>query len=135
MSLLTQMINKNNNTMNNKILNFDAFAKGPGLNDPKKLALTMKPDVQHKEKTLDQVKRADLTQPKVTEPDYTQISKNPIQESSVDTQAEIDSINQTKELRAKLVLATTDADKLNILNQIKVIQQQSEQKAKAAKVI
>jgi hypothetical protein len=121
--------------MSNKILNFDEFAKGSKMSDPK-TALSVKPaDPIKKEKTIDQVKKADLTHPKITEPDYTKTVKNPIQESSADTQAEIDAINQTKELRKQLATVDNDVEKLAILSRIKQIQQQVEQKAKASKSI
>lgn len=121
--------------MSNKILNFDDFHKGSNLSDPKKHATPSKPDQVKKEKTIDQVKHADLAQVKVTEPDYTKVAKTPIQESSADTQAEIDAINQTKELRKQLATVENDVEKLAILNRIKQIQQQVEQKAKASKSI
>jgi hypothetical protein len=119
--------------MSNKILNFDDFHKGSNLSDPKKHATASKPDQVKKEKTIDQVKSADLSQVKVTEPDYTKVSKTPIQESSADTQAQIDIINQTKALRDQVAAAATDAEKIQLLTKIKQIEQQAEQKAKATK--
>lgn len=119
--------------MSNKILNFDDFHKGSNLSDPTRKSNSAKPDQVKKEKTIDQVKHSNLSQVKVTEPDYTSVSKDPIQESSADTQAQIDIINQTKTLRDQVASAATDAEKLPLLNKIKQIEQQAEQKAKAAK--
>jgi hypothetical protein len=121
--------------MSNKILNFDEFAKGAKMSDPKTALSVKSAEPIKKEKTIDQVKKAGLTHPKITEPDYTKTVKNPIQESSADTQAEIDAINQTKELRKQLATVDNDVEKLAILNRIKLIQQQVEQKAKASKSI
>ena len=70
---------------------------------------------------------------KTTEPDYTKTVETPIQESSAETQAEIDTINQTRELRKQLATAADDNERLAILNRIKQVQVQIEQKAKAAK--
>lgn len=50
-----------------------------------------------------------------------------ITESSKDTQTEIDSINQTKDLRKKLELAKTPEERVAILTQIKQIEQRIEQ--------
>lgn len=122
--------------MSNQILNFDSFVKGPKLGDPK-TALNVKPAAPvKKEKSIDQVKRASLsTNVKSTEPDYTKTVENPIKESSADTQAEIDAINATRELRKELATAENDEKRLSILNRIKQVQQQIEQKTKASKPI
>jgi hypothetical protein len=83
-----------------------------------------------------QVKRASLsTGIKSTEPDYTKTKSAPIQEASSDTQAEIDAINATRELRKELATADTDDKRLSILNRIKLVQTQIEQKNKASKPI
>lgn len=121
--------------MSDKILKFNEFTKGPGLNDPSKHALTTKVGPIKKEKVLDQVKRADLTISKISEPDYTKTTEVALKESSADTQAEIDVINQTKALRAQLATADTDEKRLTILNQIKQIQQQVEKKATTVKTV
>ncbi len=122
--------------MSNKILNFDEFEKSAKLADPKTATSVKKPEALKKEKTIDQVKKVNLsTDLKATEPDYTKTVENPIQESSADTQAEIDAINQTKELRKQLATVENDVERLAILNRIKQIQVQIEQKAKASKAI
>lgn len=122
--------------MSNKILNFDSFLKDSTLNDPK-TALDVKPaESPKKEKSIDQIKKASLSiNLKPTEPDYTKTVEDPIQESSADTQAEIDAINATRELRKELATADTDDKRLMILNRIKQVQQQIEQKNKASKAI
>ncbi len=122
--------------MSNKILSFDEFEKGANLSDPKVATKVGKPDSIKKEKTLDLVKKVDLsTTLETTEPNYTKTTDEPIQESSADTQAEIDALNQTKELRKQLATAEDDNQRLSILNRIKQIQVQLEQKAKASKNI
>lgn len=122
--------------MSNKLLNFDSFVKGPKLGEPK-TALDVKAAAPvKKEKSIDQVKRASLsTGIKAAEPDYTKTVTNPIKESSTDTQAEIDAINATRELRKELATADTDDKRLSILNRIKQVQTQIEQKNKASKPI
>lgn len=119
------------------ILNFAEFTKGSGLTDPKKHALNVKAAKPlAKEKAIDQVKGSSLsTDLKTNEPDYSKTVETPIQESSADTQAEIDAINQTKELRKQLATVDNDVERLAILNRIKLIQQQIEQKVKASKPI
>lgn len=121
--------------MSNKILNFDSFAKGANLNDPKTALNVKAADGTKKEKSIDQVKKASLTVLKTNEPDYTKTVKDPIQESSADTQAEIDAINATRELRKELATAENDEKRLAILNRIKQVQQQIEQKTKSSKAI
>jgi hypothetical protein len=120
--------------MSNKILKFNDFKTGGKLSDPKTATSVKAADPVKKEKSIDQVKRADLTHPKITLPDYSKVAKTPIQESSADTQAQIDIINQTKALRDQVAAAATDAEKIQLLAKIKQIEQQAEQKAKAAKV-
>ena len=122
--------------MSNKILNFDEFEKGAKLADTKTATSVKKPEALKKEKTIDQVKKVNLsTDLKATEPDYTKTVDEPIKESAADTQAEIDAINQTKELRKQLATAADDNERLAILNRIKQVQIQIEQKAKASKAI
>jgi hypothetical protein len=122
--------------MSNKLLNFDSFVKGPKLGEPK-TALDVKAAAPaKKEKSIDQVKRASLsTGIKAAEPDYTKTVTDPIKESATDTQAEIDAINATRELRKELATADTDDKRLSILNRIKLVQTQIEQKNKASKPI
>jgi hypothetical protein len=122
--------------MSNKLLNFDSFVKGSKLGEPK-TALDVKAAAPvKKEKSIDQVKRASLsTGIKSTEPDYTKTKSAPIQEAATDTQAEIDAINATRELRKELATADTDDKRLSILNRIKQVQTQIEQKNKASKPI
>jgi hypothetical protein len=89
--------------MSNKILNFDAFVKGPKLNDPK-TALSVKPaDGVHMEKSIDQVKRLNLGKLDVNEPDYSKTVSNPVMEGTVeDNQVKIDDLNiQLKNLDQK----------------------------------
>ena len=122
--------------MGNKILNFDEFEKGANLSEPKTALNVKKAEPLKKEKTIDQVKAVNLsTALETSEPDYTKTVENPIQESSADTQAEIDALNQTKELRKQLATVDNDVERLAILNRIKLIQQQIEQKVKASKNI
>lgn len=122
--------------MSNKILNFDEFEKSTKLADPKTALGAKKPEALKKETFIDQVKKVNLsTDLKATEPDYTKTVDEPIQESSADTQAEIDALNQTKELRKQLATVEDDNQRLAILNRIKQIQVQIEQKAKASKAI
>jgi hypothetical protein len=119
----------------NKVLKFDDFKKGAAMSDPKTALDVKAAEPVKKEKSIDQVKRANLTHPKITLPDYSKTVENPIQESSTDTQAEIDAINATRELRKQLATAEDDNTRLTILNRIKQIQQQIEQKNKAGKAI
>lgn len=122
--------------MSNTILSFDEFKACSKLGEPKTALTVKKADPVKKEKFIDQVKKVQLsTDLKPTEPDYTKTVEDPIQESSVDTQAEIDMINQTKELRKQLATAENDEERLAILNRIKQIQVQIEQKAKEAKAV
>lgn len=122
--------------MSRTLLSFDDFTKSNQLNQPKSALSAKAPEPLKKEKSIDQVKLANLsTELKATELDYTKTVENPIQESSADTQAEIDAINQTKELRKQLATVENDVERLAILNRIKQIQVQIEQKAKASKAI
>lgn len=122
--------------MSNNILNFDDFKKGAKLAEPKTALAVKKADPVKKEKFIDQVKTVQLsTDLETNDPDYTKTVEDPIQESSADTQAEIDALNQTKELRKQLATVENDVERLAILNRIKQIQVQIEQKAKASKAI
>lgn len=122
--------------MSTTLLSFDDFTKSNQLNQPKSAISAKAPAPLKKEKSIDQVKLANLsTELKATELDYTKTVENPIQESSADTQAEIDMINQTKELRKQLATVENDVERLAILNRIKQIQVQIEQKVKASKAI
>ena len=80
--------------MKNRILKFDDFKKGNELVDPKKHALDVKPaDQVKKEKTIDQVKRANLTPLDTTEPDYSKTQKIDESTKALEIQVEIDNIN------------------------------------------
>ena len=57
--------------MSNKIVSFDEFKSGSGLNDPKKISHTQgKGETLPKEKFIDQVKYCDLAKLKVNQADY-----------------------------------------------------------------
>jgi hypothetical protein len=118
----------------NTILSFDNFIKGGKLNDPKTALSVKAAEPQKKEKTIDQVKDLNLGKLDTTSPDYTKTVKNPVKESSADTQAEINSIAKTTELRKRLATATTDAERTTILSQIRDIQAAEEKAAKAPKL-
>lgn len=91
--------------MKNRLLKFDEFKKGNNLVEPKKHALAVKPaDPVKKEKTIDQVKRADLTPLDTTEPDYSKTVKVDESTASLAIQVEIDKINaELKKLDPKAV--------------------------------
>jgi hypothetical protein len=62
--------------MKNRLLKFDEFKNGNTLVEPKKHALAVKPaDPVKREKTIDQVKKADLTPLDTNEPDYSKTVK------------------------------------------------------------
>lgn len=62
--------------MSNKILKFADFKSGNPLQEPKKHALTTKGEPKpKKEKSFDQVKRSNLGQLTVTQPDYSKTQK------------------------------------------------------------
>jgi hypothetical protein len=62
--------------MSNKILKFADFKNGNPLQEPKKHALTTKGEPKpKKEKSFDQVKRSNLGQLTVTQPDYSKTQK------------------------------------------------------------
>tara|TARA_R110000868_G_scaffold247864_1_gene504207 strand:+ start:203 stop:580 length:378 start_codon:yes stop_codon:yes gene_type:complete len=80
--------------MSNKILKFADFKNGNPLQDPKKHALTTKGEPKpKKEKSLDQVKRSNLGQLTVTQPDYSKTQKIDESVESLAIQVEIDKIN------------------------------------------
>jgi len=60
---------------NDRILNFDDFEKKNILTDPEKVVKSAQTPKPKKENFVDQVKRAELTQPEITEPDYTKVEK------------------------------------------------------------
>lgn len=60
--------------MSDKVMNFDQFSKKEPLEDPKTPITTPDKPVAQKETFVNQVKFADLTQPEITEPDYTKTS-------------------------------------------------------------
>ena len=80
--------------MKNRLLKFDEFKNGNTLVEPKKHALAVKPaDPVKKEKTIDQVKKADLTPLDTNEPDYSKTVKNPVMEGIVeDNHVKIDDL-------------------------------------------
>jgi len=79
--------------MSNKILNFKDFKTGGKLSDPKTATSVKAADPVKKEKSIDQVKRADLTHPKITVPDYSKTVKTPVMEGVIeDTQVKIDDL-------------------------------------------
>lgn len=85
--------------MANKIVSFDEFKGGSGLNDPKKIAHTQgKGDTLPKEKVIDQVKYCDLAKLKVNQADYEKTKKVAIQEglssASQAIQVKIDQLDQ-----------------------------------------
>lgn len=61
--------------MSDKVMNFDEFDSKDSLEDPKTAVETPEKPKGPKETFVDQVKKADLTQPKVTEPDYTETTE------------------------------------------------------------
>ena len=80
--------------MSNKILKFADFKNGNPLQVPKKHALTTKGEPKpKKEKSLDQVKRSNLGQLTVTQPDYSKTQKIDESVESLAIQGEIDKIN------------------------------------------
>lgn len=80
--------------MKNRLLKFDEFKNGNTLVEPKKHALAVKlADPVKKEKTIDQVKKADLTPLDTNEPDYSKTVKNPVMEGIVeDNHVKIDDL-------------------------------------------
>ena len=82
--------------MSNKILKFADFKNGNPLQEPKKHALTTKGEPKpKKEKSFDQVKRSNLGQLTVTQPDYSK-TKNIDEAVSAEVQevqVEIDELN------------------------------------------
>jgi len=80
--------------MSNKILKFADFKNGNPLQEPKKHALTTKGEPKpKKEKSFDQVKRSNLGQLTVTQPDYSKTQKIDESVESLAIQVEIDKIN------------------------------------------
>ena len=124
--------------MSNKILNFADFKNGNPLQEPKKHALTTKGEPKpKKEKSFDQVKRSNLGQLTVTQPDYSKTQKVD-EAASAETlaiQVEIDELNvKLKELDPK---ATDYKDKVlaldkELLLKTQAIEAKREAEAKAA---
>ena len=80
--------------MSNKILKFADFKNGNPLQEPKKHALTTKGEPKpKKEKSFDQVKRSNLGQLTVTQPNYSKTQKIDESIESLAIQVEIDKIN------------------------------------------
>ena len=100
--------------MKNRLLKFDEFKNGNTLVEPKKHALAVKPaDPVKKEKTIDQVKKADLTPLDTNEPDYSKTVKVDESTASQNIQVEIDKINvELKKLDPKAV--DYDSKKLDL---------------------
>ena len=124
--------------MSNKILKFADFKNGNPLQEPKKHALTTKGEPKpKKEKSFDQVKRSNLGQLTVTQPDYSKTQKVD-EAASAETlaiQVEIDELNvKLKELDPK---ATDYKDKVlaldkELLLKTQAIEAKREAEAKAA---
>ena len=82
--------------MSNKILKFADFKNGNPLQEPKKHALTTKGEPKpKKEKSFDQVKRSNLGQLTVTQPDYSKTKKidEAVTAEIQKVQVEIDELN------------------------------------------
>lgn len=60
---------------NDKIMNFNEFAKKTPLQDPNNALKGDNVDLKEKEKFVDQVKKADLTSLTTNAPDYSKVSK------------------------------------------------------------
>lgn len=100
--------------MKNRLLKFDEFKNGNTLVEPKKHALAVKPaDPVKKEKTIDQVKKADLTPLDTNEPDYSKTVKVDESTAALAIQNEFDKINlELKKLDPKA--ADYDTKKLDL---------------------
>lgn len=61
--------------MTDKIMSFDQFSKSDILEDPKTALTGNNVDPGKKEKFVDQVKKADLTQLETNEPDYAKVNE------------------------------------------------------------
>lgn len=97
--------------MKNRLLKFDEFKNGNTLVEPKKHALAVKPaDPVKKEKTIDQVKKANLTPLDTTEPDYSKTVKVDESTAALAIQVEVDKIN----LELKKVDPTDAVKKLDL---------------------
>ena len=124
--------------MSNKILKFADFKNGNPLQEPKKHALTTKGEPKpKKEKSFDQVKRSNLGQLTVTQPDYSKTQKVD-EAASAETlaiQVEIDELNvKLNELDPK---ATDYKNKVlaldkELLLKTQAIEDKREAEAKAA---
>ena len=121
--------------MSNKILNFKDFKTGGKLSDPKTATGVKAAESVKKEKSIDQVKRANLTHPKITLPDYSKTVKNPIMEGTIeDNTVKIDDLKiQLKNLNQ------TDAGylqkKKDLDTQIATLTKASEDAAKVASTV
>lgn len=108
--------------MADKIMTFDQFSKADVLEDPKTALKGDNVDPGKKEKFVDQVKKADLTQLETNEPDYSKVNEADSNEianlQSVVTAAQRE-LNDFKE-RFYADLATKEKDlqsKIEALNQ------------------
>lgn len=68
--------------MSDKVMNFDQFAKTNTLQDPKTAMKGDNVDPPKKEKFVDQIKKADLTQLTTNKPDYSATVENLINEDA-----------------------------------------------------
>lgn len=73
-------------------MNFDQFSKTDTLQDPKTALKGDNVDPQKKEKFVDQVKKADLTQLTTNQPDYSATVENPINEDANAIQTQLNAL-------------------------------------------
>ena len=122
--------------MSNTILKFADFKKGNPLQEPKKHALTTKGEPKpKKEKSFDQVKRSNLGQLTVTQPNYSKTVKDPIMEGVIE-----DNTLKIDDLKIQLSkLSPTDATylqkKRDIDNQIAALTTAIEDATKPAATV
>jgi hypothetical protein len=122
--------------MSNKILKFADFKNGNPLQEPKKHALTTKGEPKpKKEKSFDQVKRSNLGQLTVTQPNYSKTVKDPIMEGVIE-----DNTLKIDDLKIQLSkLSPTDATylqkKRDIDNQIAALTTAIEDATKPAATV
>jgi hypothetical protein len=123
--------------MSNKILKFADFKNGNPLQEPKKHALTTKGEPKpKKEKSFDQVKRSNLGQLTVTQPDYSKTQKidEAASAEALEIQVQIDELNvKIAELDPKAADYTAKMLELDkaLLLKTQEIKTQSEADAKA----
>lgn len=123
--------------MSNKILKFADFKNGNPLQEPKKHALTTKGEPKpKKDKSLDQIKRSNLGQLTVTQPDYSKTQKvdEAASTEALAIQVQIDEINvELKSLDPKANDYLTKKLELDtkLLNLTKQMNSQTEADSKA----